>query len=230
MHVALSPRVTAQSAVDQPSCSSPARRITRPAAFGVSDRVHGALCATTLAAMVTLTPVSPAVAAPPPPSYSGVDPTKSSYIQSLVEKSNADKAKNDQERLDNFYKKDFRINRVLGAEVLKEPCDPRDPEYGYKCRPTLPRLPQDRFEGFEDVEKTGFGKVLGMGDVDRAADALVKSEQEKADSETVEETATDDVFMLGTENAEGETNEIPMPESSDETAAGTFATNLEQAP
>lgn len=230
MHVAFSLRVAAQPAVDRPSCSSPARRITRPAAFGVSDRVHGVLCATTLAAMVTLTPASPAVAAPSPPSYSGVDPTKSSYIQSLVEKSNADKAKNDQERLDNFYKKDFRINRVLGAEVLKEPCDPRDPEYGYKCRPTLPRLPQDRFEGFEDVETTGFGKVLGVGDVDRAADALVKSEQEKADSETVEETATDDVFMLGTENAEGETSEIHIPESSDETAAGTLATSLEQAP
>ena len=228
MQVALSPRVAAQPAVDRPSCSAPARRITRPAAFGVSDRVHGALCATTLAAMVTLTPVSPAVAAPPPPSYSGVDPTKSSYIQSLVEKSNADKAKNDQERLDNFYKKDFRINRVLGAEVLKEPCDPRDPEYGYKCRPTLPRLPQDRFEGFKDVEKTGFGKVLGVGDVDRAADALMKSEQEKADSETVDEN-TPDVFKFGTENAEGETSELLMPQSSDETAADTFATNLEQA-
>jgi len=178
--------------------------------------------------MVTLTPVSAAVAAPPPPSYSGVDPTKSSYIQSLVEKSNADKAKNDQERLDNFYKKDFRINRVLGAEVLKEPCDPRDPEYGYKCRPTLPRLPQDRFEGFKDVEKTGFGKVLGVGDVDRAADALMKSEQEKADSETVDEN-TPNVFKFGTENAEGETSELLMPQSSDETAADTFATNLEQA-
>jgi len=228
MRIAFSPCVAALPAVDRPSCSSPTRHITRPAAFGVSERVHGALCATTLAAMVTLTPVSAAVAAPPPPSYSGVDPTKSSYIQSLVEKSNADKARNDQERLDNFYKKDFRINRVLGAEVLKEPCDPRDPEYGYKCRPTLPRLPQDRFEGFKDVEKTGFGKVLGVGDVDRAADALMKSEQEKADSETVDEN-TPNVFKFGTENAEGETSELLMPQSSDETAADTFATNLEQA-
>ena len=119
----------------------------------------------------------------PLPSYSGVDPSKSSLIQGLVEKSAQNKEKNDQARLDYFYRRDFRINRLVGGELLKEPCDPRDPEFGYKCRPLLPRLPQDRM--FEETarEKTGFGTVFSAQEVDRAAGDLVAQEAERQDEE-----------------------------------------------
>ena len=43
----------------------------------------------------------------------------------LLKKSKENKAKNDQDRLDRFYKKEFAINKLLGTEVLPEACDPR---------------------------------------------------------------------------------------------------------
>jgi len=145
-------------------------------------------CATSLALLVTFAQPNVAFAAPAAPPYSGVDPSKSSFIQGLVDKSEKDKAKNDQARLDNFYRRDYRINRIVGGELLKEPCDPRDPEFGYECRPMLPRLPQDR-GGFDEPlerEKIGYGKVLGTRDVDRAADALVAAEMDKTLEEVIE--------------------------------------------
>ena len=167
-----------------------------PRARGAASRVTVAhassfsrnACASSLALLVTFTQPNVAFAAPAAPSYSGVDPSRSSFIQGLVEKSEKDKAKNDQARLDNFYRRDYRINRIVGGEVLKEPCDPRDPEFGYECRPMLPRLPQDR-DGFDEPlerEKTGYGKVLGVRDVDRAADALVAAEVDETLERAIE--------------------------------------------
>jgi hypothetical protein len=43
----------------------------------------------------------------------------------LLKKSKENKAKNDQDRLDRFYNKEFAINKLLGAEVLPDACDPR---------------------------------------------------------------------------------------------------------
>jgi len=148
-----------------------------------------AAAAATLALVVSVSP--PALAKAPAPSFSGVDPKESAFIRALVEKSEKDKVKNDEERLENFYKRDYRINKLLGGEVLKEPCDPRDPEFGWECRPTLPRLPQDRFAFDDDMrEKTGYGLVRGARDVDAAAEALIASDSERSradeSSDTVE--------------------------------------------
>jgi hypothetical protein len=46
----------------------------------------------------------------------------------LRERTAENKATYDKQRLDDFYRRDYRINRILGAEVVPEPCDPRDPE------------------------------------------------------------------------------------------------------
>lgn len=153
-----------------------------------------AAAAASLALAVAVGP--PAFAAAPAPSFSGVDPKESAFIRALVEKSERDKVKNDEARLENFYKRDYRINKLLGGEVLKEPCDPRDPEFGWECRPTLPRLPQDRFAFDDDLrEKTGYGLVRGTRDVDAAADALVASELEKSRAvESVEAVETIDAI------------------------------------
>lgn len=106
-----------------------------------------------------------------------------------MEKSEKDKVKNDEERLENFYKRDYRINKLLGGEVLKEPCDPRDPEFGWECRPTLPRLPQDRFAFDDDMsEKTGYGLVRGARDVDAAAEALIASDFERSGADESSDT------------------------------------------
>ncbi len=53
----------------------------------------------------------------------------------LKERSEANKAANDARRLDNFYKREFRINKILRADVLPEPCDPRQPEFSQRCLP-----------------------------------------------------------------------------------------------
>ncbi len=164
-----------------PSTSSSTRARTRESSPSRPFLGRNALGAT-LALVLAITP-APSIAAPAAPSYSGVDPSKSSLIQGLVEKSAQNKEKNDQARLDSFYRRDFRINRLVGGELLKEPCDPRDPEFGYKCRPLLPRLPQDRM--FEETarEKTGFGTVFSAQEVDRAADDLVAQEAQRQDEE-----------------------------------------------
>ena len=121
-----------------------------------------------LGAIVSLARPDVALASGPGPQYSGVDPNESSLIQSLKKKSEENKARYDEERLDNYYKRDFRINKILGAEVLAEPCDPRDPEFGYKCAPKLPRLSQDRVDPFDprsDKYAPRKGAVFGLNDL-----------------------------------------------------------------
>mmetsp|Transcript_30635 Transcript_30635/g.99603 ORF Transcript_30635/g.99603 Transcript_30635/m.99603 type:complete len:175 (-) Transcript_30635:22-546(-) len=58
----------------------------------------------------------------------------------LLARSAANKAKNDQARLDNYYNRSWRINRLLGKDVLPEPCDPRIPEFtnSRRCATLLP--------------------------------------------------------------------------------------------
>lgn len=68
----------------------------------------------------------------------------SELVQELLRKSRANKEKNDQQRLDRYYKREWAINKIVGKEVLPEPCDPRDLELGYKCRNLLPRTPEDK--------------------------------------------------------------------------------------
>lgn len=109
-----------------------------------------------------------ALASGPGPQYSGVDPNESSLIQSLKKKSDENKSTYDEQRLDNYYKRDFRINKIIGAEVLAEPCDPRDPEFGYKCGSKLPRLPQDRVDPFDPRSEKNAprkGSVFGLNDL-----------------------------------------------------------------
>jgi len=93
------------------------------------------------------------------PSVSGVDDSKSEFVQGLLAKSRANKSKNDQDRLDRFYKKEFAINKITGIEILPEACDPRDPEFGGKCLPKLPRLPEDRL----GLETQSSGEFQGFG-------------------------------------------------------------------
>ena len=87
------------------------------------------------------------------PSFSGVDPNKSELIQRLLAKTKEDKAMLDQKRLDNYYNKKFFINEITGKEILPNPCDPRDYEFGGKCRtlPTLPRLPDETLPEFPAI-------------------------------------------------------------------------------
>eukprot|EP00963_Diacronema_lutheri_P001134 scaffold73_cov337-Pavlova_lutheri.AAC.29 len=72
------------------------------------------------------------------------DPADSELVQELLRKSRANQEKNNQERLDRYYKRDWAINKIVGKEVLPEPCDPRDVELGYKCRNLLPRTPEEK--------------------------------------------------------------------------------------
>ena len=87
------------------------------------------------------------------PSFSGVDPSQSELIQRLLAKTKKDKAMLDQKRLDNYYNKKFLINEITGKEILPNPCDPRDYEFGGKCRtlPTLPRLPDETLPEFPAI-------------------------------------------------------------------------------
>lgn len=87
------------------------------------------------------------------PSYSGVDPEQSPLIQSLLAKTKEDKPMLDQKRLDNYYNKKFLINEITGKEILPNPCDPRDFEFGGRCRtlPTLPRLPGETLPEFPAI-------------------------------------------------------------------------------
>ena len=59
-----------------------------------------------LGAIVSLARPDVALASGPGPQYSGVDPNESSLIQSLKKKSEENKARYDEERLDNYYKRD----------------------------------------------------------------------------------------------------------------------------
>ena len=88
---------------------------------------------------------SAAVLAVAPESWAAqeVQDGDSELVQKLLERTRENKAKYDQERLDNYYKRNYRINEITGVEIIPEPCDPRIPEFRGKCTP-LPRLPQDR--------------------------------------------------------------------------------------
>lgn len=120
-----------------------------------------------------------------------------------MKKSAEDKDALNQQRLDNFYNRKFRINEIVGAEVLQEPCDPRDPEYGFKCRPTLPRLPQDRFDKAFEEPKTGFGLVKSKTEVDAAAEALIeRSDMTSGDDANVADDGVDDVSADTTASAD----------------------------
>ena len=98
---------------------------------------------------------------PPPPSYPVAHPE-------LLSKSRENKAAYDEQRLDNFYNRGYNINKLAGTEILPEPCDPRDPEFGYKCGSRLPRLPQDRTDPFDPRSQKYAprrGAVLGLNDL-----------------------------------------------------------------
>jgi len=86
----------------------------------------------------------------------------------LLSKSRENKAAYDEQRLDNFYNRGYNINKLAGTEILPEPCDPRDPEFGYKCGSRLPRLPQERTDPFDPRSQKYAprrGAVLGLNDL-----------------------------------------------------------------
>jgi len=81
------------------------------------------------------------------------------FIDVLRDSSEVNKAAYDKQRLDAYYRRDWRINKLVGREVLPEPCDPRtDPQ---KCTPNagLPALPEDRRGGL--IEGKG-GRVYRL--------------------------------------------------------------------
>lgn len=51
----------------------------------------------------------------------------------LRARSAENKASNDARRLDSFYKREWRVNKLLRADALPEPCDPRQPEFASRC-------------------------------------------------------------------------------------------------
>ena len=134
---------------------------------GSAERVARALAAFAAASTLALAPASaPALAANP--AYSGVDPEASDLIKRLRARSDANKAEYNEQRLDNFYRRDYAINKLVGKEVLPEPCDPRDPEFGYRCGSKLPRLPMSRTDPFDDRSKPDAprrGAVFGLNDL-----------------------------------------------------------------
>jgi hypothetical protein len=69
------------------------------------------------------------------------------FVAELRERSEANKSVFDKQRLDRYYKREWRVNKLLGREMLPEPCDPRaDAD---RCEPNggLPARPEDRIEG-----------------------------------------------------------------------------------
>jgi hypothetical protein len=67
-------------------------------------------------------------------------------LSALRERSKANKEAYDQRRLDSFYERKWRINSLLRAEVLSEPCDPRVPEFRSKCLPNGGLLPPEALQ------------------------------------------------------------------------------------
>lgn len=62
------------------------------------------------------------------------EPEESDLVKDLLQKTRDNKEKNDQDRLDRYYHREWVINNWMGQEILPEPCDPRDIEMGYRCR------------------------------------------------------------------------------------------------
>jgi hypothetical protein len=116
-------------------------------------------------------PPAPAPLRPsrPPPTRLTPPPTSDPVAHpELLSKSRENKAAYDEQRLDNFYNRGYNINKLAGTEILPEPCDPRDPEFGYKCGSRLPRLPQDRTDPFDPRSQKYAprrGAVLGLNDL-----------------------------------------------------------------
>ena len=120
-------------------------------------RVAASALATSLTSLALLSSPCPALASTP--AFSGVDPDSSGLVRRLRERSIENKEKYDRQRLDNFYNREYNINKVLGVEVLPEPCDPgiqslgidAEATYrGYRCRErtrlTIDREPTRREE------------------------------------------------------------------------------------
>ena len=161
--------------------------------------------------------VTPALAANP--AYSGVDPTTSDLVKRLKASSDANKAEYDARRLDNFYRRDYAINKFIGREVLPEPCDPRDPEFGYRCGSALPRLPASRTDPFDDRSAPAAprrGAVFGLNDlnvedepgfINSKEGSRSKSNANDVELESSESTAT--VRTRG-ENEPSDENELDI--------------------
>ena len=116
------------------------------------------------------------------PSYSGVDPEQSPLIQSLLAKTKEDKPMLDQKRLDNYYNKKFLINEITGKEILPNPCDPRDYEFGGRCRtlPTLPRLPGETLPEFPAIVKNNSSSAAPSTQVEQLS--TIEDEVKSSDS------------------------------------------------
>ena len=149
-----------------------------------------------------------------------MDPDSSELVQRLLARSKENKAAYDEQRLDNFYRRDYRINGILGKELLPEPCDPRDPEFGYKCGSPLPRLPQDRTDPFDprsDKYAPRRGAVFGLNDLDieEEDDFPGTSSRIVAGAEAApgESESSDEGFDGGEEDAARETGTTETEES-----------------
>jgi hypothetical protein len=116
------------------------------------------------------------------PSFSGVDPEKSELIQNLLAKTKEDKSMLDQKRLDNYYNKKFLINEITGKEILPNPCDPRDYEFGGRCRtlPTLPRLPGETLPEFPAIVKNNSSSAAPSTQVEQLS--TIEDEVQSSDS------------------------------------------------
>jgi hypothetical protein len=177
---------------------------------GSAERVARAFAAFAAASTLALAPASaPALAANP--AYSGVDPDASDLIKRLKARSDANKADYDAARLDNFYRRDYAINKLVGKEVLPEPCDPRDPEFGYRCGSNLPRLPMSRTDPFDDrsaPDAPRRGAVFGLNDLN----------VEDEPGFGVTESNTTEGTESGIENIDDETSVESEPSSEDTSA------------
>ena len=143
--------------------------------------------------------VTPALAANP--AYSGVDPTTSDLVKRLKASSDANKAEYDARRLDNFYRRDYAINKLIGREVLPEPCDPRDPEFGYRCGSALPRLPASRTDPFDDRSAPAAprrGAVFGLNDLNVEDEPGFNSSTRKSNANDVELESSESTVTVRT--------------------------------
>ena len=133
------------------------------------------------------------------PSFSGVDPEQSELIQNLLAKTKEDKSMLDQKRLDNYYNKKFLINEITGKEILPNPCDPRDYEFGGRCRtlPTLPRLPGETLPEFPAIVKNNSSSAAPSTQVEQLStiEDEVKSSDSGNSSEGGIEVSNDEDFV-----------------------------------
>ena len=180
---------------------------------GSAEPVARGLAAAAAAATLALAPMCSPALADSRPAYSGVDPDASDLVKRLRARSDVNKAEYDRQRLDNFYKRDYAINKLFGSEVLPEPCDPRDPEFGYRCGSALPRLPASRTDPFDDRSAPNAprrGAVFGLNDLNvedepsfvGSAKVETKTESASADA-NLDDGVTESTTPNGTPNGEG---------------------------